>query len=126
MSGDQEGTLFVPCPPNNFASTRILLSENDINRSITSLFSGYPTTDLSKLKNTMYFPSGEYSGPSSSPGAVVSRVATPPATGIVKMSKSPLRCPTNASVFPSGDHPCQYEGEFLVMRRGVPPPIGST
>ena len=30
------------------------------------------------------------------------------------MSKPPLRCPVNASVFPSGDHPCQYEGEFCV------------
>src|SRR6266436_9704079 len=41
------------------------------------------------------------------------------------ISKSPFRSPTNASVFPSGDQPCQYEGDFCVMRRGAPPPIGT-
>jgi len=26
--------------------------------------------------------------------------------------ESPFLSPTNASVFPSGDQPCQYEGDF--------------
>src|SRR5262249_3491483 len=42
------------------------------------------------------------------------------------MSNSPSRCPTNARVLPSGDQPCQYDGDFFVIRRGCPPPNGST
>src|SRR5579863_8228428 len=73
----------------------------------------------------MYFPSREYSGPSSSPLAVVRRVSSPPAAGIVYISKSPSRCPTKARVLPSGDHPCQYEGDFSVILHGVPPAMGT-
>jgi hypothetical protein len=41
------------------------------------------------------------------------------------MSKLSPRCPVNASADPSGDHPCQYEGAFVVIWRGVPPAIGN-
>src|SRR5436190_2412968 len=43
------------------------------------------------------------------------------------MSNSPSRRPTNASVLPSGDQPCQKLGAFVVSCFGVPPPpvIGS-
>ena len=73
----------------------------------------------------MYRPSGEYSGPSSRPLAVVRRLSWPPSAGIVYMSNSPLRSPQKAIVFPSGDQPCQYDGPDGVISLGVPPVIGS-
>src|SRR6267154_5922084 len=73
----------------------------------------------------MYLPSGEYSGPSSRPGVVVSLISLPPAAGILYTSKSPLRCPVNSSQRPSGDQPCRYDGPFAVMRFGVPPLVGT-
>src|SRR2546430_4409982 len=36
----------------------------------------------------MYFPSGEYSGPSSNPGVFVRRVSSPPSTGMRYTSRS--------------------------------------
>src|SRR5437899_811751 len=52
LSGDHDGTLIVPCPPKNFASTEIFLSASDISRSITSLFSGWPVTSAPYVRNT--------------------------------------------------------------------------
>src|SRR5262249_51488798 len=62
LSGDHDGTLIVPCPPNSCAIVLIFLSASVISRNITSLFSGCPLTLLSYVKNTMYFPSGEMCG----------------------------------------------------------------
>src|SRR5204863_7509132 len=62
LSGDHDGTLIVPCPPNNFASTVTFLSSKFINRSITSLLSGCPVTSFSYVRKTIHFPSGEICG----------------------------------------------------------------
>src|SRR5580658_2704430 len=42
-----------------------------------------------------------------------------------RMSIGPSRWPVKARVLPSGDQPCQYDGALGVMRRGVPPPMGT-
>ncbi len=41
------------------------------------------------------------------------------------MSNSPFRLAQYASVFPSGDHPCQYDGASGVTSFGSPPITGT-
>ena len=41
------------------------------------------------------------------------------------MSNSLSRPPVKTRNFPSGDQPCMYDGDFAVIRFGVPPVEGS-
>ena len=170
LSGDQDGTLMVPCPPYNLASIWIFPLASDMSRIITS----WPR------RMTLHVPGV---GKKNNPPAVRRRMGEPvvvivgrdlflvravrlhapdlhqtgalgievnifpvrriiraviqtrrrrqprflPAAGGNGVNvKFPLRSAQYASVLPSGDQPCQYEGASFVIRRGLPPEIGST
>jgi hypothetical protein len=51
----------------------LVVPPTGINRSITSLLAGWPFTSPGQERNTIHIPSGEYSGPSSKPGAKVQK-----------------------------------------------------
>src|SRR5690606_358699 len=64
LSGDQELTLIVPCPPYRYAITFAAPPETGINRSMTLLYEGCEFSSMSGEKEikAIHLPSGEICG----------------------------------------------------------------